>query len=136
MVSGPPAPGKAFNPAMVVELLRRLAAAGIAFIKTEQLDLFDGQPGFSLGQDQQPERISQGVPACKNYTGTPHFLASGRQLVARRVDGRVALDNLKPCLGYRCAGEEHPLPSSSGRTGHDQRDRVARRRGASGKFPG
>lgn len=46
------APGKAFNPAMVVELLRRLAAAGIPFIKTEQLYLFDGQPGFSLGQGQ------------------------------------------------------------------------------------
>jgi isocitrate dehydrogenase len=43
---------KAFNPAMVVELLRRLAAAGIPFIKTEQLYLFDGQPGFSLGQGQ------------------------------------------------------------------------------------
>lgn len=46
------APGKAFNPAMVVELLRRLAIAGIPFIKTEQLYLFDGQPGFSLGQGQ------------------------------------------------------------------------------------
>ncbi len=46
------APGKAFNPAMVVELLRRLAAAGIPFIKTEQLYLFDGRPGFSLGQGQ------------------------------------------------------------------------------------
>jgi isocitrate dehydrogenase len=45
-------PGKAFNPAMVVELLRRLAAAGVSFIKTEQLYLFDGQPGFSLGQGQ------------------------------------------------------------------------------------
>ena len=43
---------KAFNPTMVVELLRRLAAAGIPFIKTEQLYLFDGQPGFSLGQGQ------------------------------------------------------------------------------------
>lgn len=46
------APDKAFNPAMVVELLRRLASAGIPFIKTEQLYLFDGQPGFSLGQGQ------------------------------------------------------------------------------------
>jgi len=46
------APGKAFSPAMVVELLRRLAIAGIPFIKTEQLYLFDGQPGFSLGQGQ------------------------------------------------------------------------------------
>ena len=46
------APGKAFNPAMSVELLRRLARAGIPFIKTEQLYLFDGEPGFSLGQGQ------------------------------------------------------------------------------------
>ena len=43
---------QSFNPAMVVELLRRLAAAGIPFIKTEQLYLFDGRPGFSLGQGQ------------------------------------------------------------------------------------
>ena len=47
----PPA-GKAVNKAMVVELLRRLAAAGIDFVKTEQLYTFDGQPGFSLGQGQ------------------------------------------------------------------------------------
>ena len=46
------APGKAFNPAMSVELLRRLARAGIPSIKTEQLYLFDGEPGFSLGQGQ------------------------------------------------------------------------------------
>lgn len=65
VVSGPPAPGKAFNPAMVVELLRRLAAAGIALIKAEQLDLFDGQPGFSLGQGQKPERIPQGYPPAR-----------------------------------------------------------------------
>ena len=45
-------PGKQFNPMMVVELLRRLAAQGVGFIKTEQLYLFDGQPGFSLGQGQ------------------------------------------------------------------------------------
>lgn len=46
------APGKAFNPAMAVELLRRLAAEGVPFIKTEQLYLFDGEPGYSLGQGQ------------------------------------------------------------------------------------
>ena len=46
------APGRDFNPAMVVELLRRLAQAGVPFIKTEQLYLFDGEPGFSLGQGQ------------------------------------------------------------------------------------
>ncbi|MFN5904070.1 MAG: hypothetical protein ACK439_14030, partial [Novosphingobium sp.] len=47
-----PAAGKAFNPAMTVELLRRLAAAGIEFVKTEQLYRFDGVPGYSLGQGQ------------------------------------------------------------------------------------
>ena len=47
-----PAAGKAFNPAMTVELLRRLTAAGIEFIKTEQLYRFAGQPGYSLGQGQ------------------------------------------------------------------------------------
>lgn len=47
-----PAPGKAFNPAMSVELLRRLTQAGLPFIKTEQLYRFDGVPGYSLGQGQ------------------------------------------------------------------------------------
>lgn len=37
---------------MAVELLRRLAADGVPFIKTEQLYLFDGKPGYSLGQGQ------------------------------------------------------------------------------------
>ena len=45
-------PGKQFNKAMVAELLGRLAAQGTDFIKTEQLYLFDGEPGFSLGQGQ------------------------------------------------------------------------------------
>lgn len=45
-------PGKQFNPAMSVELLRRLAQAGVDFIKTEHLYTFDGEPGFSLGQGQ------------------------------------------------------------------------------------
>lgn len=45
-------PGKQFNRAMVVDLLRRLAQDGIDFIKTEQLYTFDGVPGFSLGQGQ------------------------------------------------------------------------------------
>jgi isocitrate dehydrogenase len=36
----------------IVGLLTRLAAAHIDFIKTEHLYLFDGQPGYSLGQGQ------------------------------------------------------------------------------------
>ncbi len=36
----------------IIELLRRLAGAGLPFIKTEGLFTFDGQPGFSLGQGQ------------------------------------------------------------------------------------
>ncbi len=46
------ADGKQFNRAMVVDLLRRLAVRGVDFIKTEQLYLFDGKPGYSLGQGQ------------------------------------------------------------------------------------
>jgi isocitrate dehydrogenase len=38
--------------AHIVELLSRLAAEGVDFIKTEHLYTFDGQPGFSLGQGQ------------------------------------------------------------------------------------
>ena len=36
----------------VIDLLGRLAGAGLPFIKTEGLFSFDGQPGFSLGQGQ------------------------------------------------------------------------------------
>lgn len=36
----------------VIELLNRFAAAGLDFIKTEQLFNFDGQAGYSLGQGQ------------------------------------------------------------------------------------
>jgi len=39
-------------PAQVIALLARLDAAGFAFIKTEHLYTFDGQPGYSLGQGQ------------------------------------------------------------------------------------
>ncbi|SFZ85579.1 isocitrate dehydrogenase [Devosia enhydra] len=46
------APGRQFNRAMIVDLLRRLSADGVDFIKTEHLYLFDGVPGFSLGQGQ------------------------------------------------------------------------------------
>ncbi|MCA6333176.1 MAG: NADP-dependent isocitrate dehydrogenase, partial [Phenylobacterium sp.] len=45
-------PGQSFNPAMVVELLRRLTLSGVDFVKTEHLFTFDGEPGFSLGQGQ------------------------------------------------------------------------------------
>lgn len=36
----------------VVNLLSRLAAAGLDFVKTEGLYRFDGEPGYSLGQGQ------------------------------------------------------------------------------------
>jgi isocitrate dehydrogenase len=36
----------------VLALLARLVSAGLGFIKTEGLFVFDGQPGFSLGQGQ------------------------------------------------------------------------------------
>jgi isocitrate dehydrogenase len=36
----------------VVDLLGRLAAQGLDFIKTEHLYTFDGEPGYSLGQGQ------------------------------------------------------------------------------------
>lgn len=36
----------------VAALLGRIAAAGIDFVKTEQLYTFDGEPGFSLGHGQ------------------------------------------------------------------------------------
>lgn len=38
--------------AEVVDLLGRIEAAGIDFVKTEQLYEFDGKPGYSLGQGQ------------------------------------------------------------------------------------
>lgn len=46
------APGKALNHVTIAELLRRLAVAGIDFVKTEGLYEFDGEAGFSLGQGQ------------------------------------------------------------------------------------
>jgi isocitrate dehydrogenase len=36
----------------IVELLTKLTTAGIDFGKTEQLTMFDGQPGYSLGQGE------------------------------------------------------------------------------------
>jgi isocitrate dehydrogenase len=43
---------RAFGPTDAIDLLSRLAAAGLPFIKTEGLFTFDGEPGFSLGQGQ------------------------------------------------------------------------------------
>lgn len=45
-------PGKQFNKAMMIDLLRGLALAGVDFIKTEHLYDFSGKPGYSLGQGQ------------------------------------------------------------------------------------
>jgi isocitrate dehydrogenase len=36
----------------IIDLLSRISAAGIDFIKTEHLCLFDGKPGYSLGQGE------------------------------------------------------------------------------------
>lgn len=45
-------PNKAFNKALIVELLNNLVHADVDFIKTEHLYTFDGEPGYSLGQGQ------------------------------------------------------------------------------------
>jgi isocitrate dehydrogenase len=44
--------GKALDHTTIAELLRRLAHAGVDFVKTEHLYTFGGVPGFSLGQGQ------------------------------------------------------------------------------------
>jgi len=44
--------GKNVQHTEVIELLQRFAAAGLDFIKTENLCTFDGQAGYSLGQGQ------------------------------------------------------------------------------------
>ncbi len=44
--------GDRVAPAQVIALLTRLDAAGFAFIKTEHLYIFDGQPGYSCGQER------------------------------------------------------------------------------------
>lgn len=44
--------GVAVSHATLVELLGKVAAGGLDFIKTENLCTFDGEPGFSLGQGQ------------------------------------------------------------------------------------
>ncbi len=45
-------PDKIVNKAMVLELLARIHHADLDFIKTELLYMFDGEPGYSLGQGQ------------------------------------------------------------------------------------
>lgn len=47
-----PRAGTQLNKTMIIDLQRRLAVAGIDFIKTEQLYSFDGEAGYSLGQGQ------------------------------------------------------------------------------------
>ena len=47
-----PAEGGPISHQQIVDLLQRVGAAGIDFIKTESLCTFDGEPGFSLGQGQ------------------------------------------------------------------------------------
>lgn len=46
-----PEPGQASN-ADIINLLNRLAGAGLEFVKSEGLYSFDGVPGYSLGQGQ------------------------------------------------------------------------------------
>ncbi len=44
--------GGAVSQSQIVELLGRLTAAGLDFVKTETLQTFDGEKGFSLGQGE------------------------------------------------------------------------------------
>jgi len=44
--------GGAVSPAQIVDLLGRVAGAGLEFVKTENLSTFDGERGFSLGQGE------------------------------------------------------------------------------------
>jgi len=44
--------GNALRQAQIVELLGRIDAAGLEFVKTENLQSFDGEKGFSLGQGE------------------------------------------------------------------------------------
>ncbi len=47
-----PQPGQAIRHGHIIQLLSRVEAAGLDFIKCENLCLFDGKPGFALGQGQ------------------------------------------------------------------------------------
>ena len=48
----PPEALTALSHGDVIELLRRMDAAGLDFIKTEQLYTFNGQPAYSLAQGE------------------------------------------------------------------------------------
>jgi isocitrate dehydrogenase len=51
-MTGPDSPYRVINYPQVLALMNRLTAAGLTIIKTENLYLFDGQRGFSLGQGE------------------------------------------------------------------------------------
>jgi isocitrate dehydrogenase len=44
--------GGAVSQGGIVELLGRITGAGLEFVKTETLQTFDGEKGFSLGQGE------------------------------------------------------------------------------------
>lgn len=48
-----PTKGKAISHEQIVGLLKRMTEKGIDFIHTEHLCTFDGQPGYTLAQDEQ-----------------------------------------------------------------------------------
>jgi isocitrate dehydrogenase len=47
-----PQPCQTVRHGQIIDLLGRVEAAGLDFIKCENLCLFDGKPGFALGQGQ------------------------------------------------------------------------------------
>jgi isocitrate dehydrogenase len=48
-----PTKGKPVSHGQIIELLKRMADRGIDFVHTEHLCNFDGQPGYTLAQDEQ-----------------------------------------------------------------------------------
>jgi isocitrate dehydrogenase len=51
-MTGPESPYQVIDYPRVLALMNRLTTAGLTIIKTENLYLFDGQRGFSLGQGE------------------------------------------------------------------------------------
>jgi isocitrate dehydrogenase len=51
-ITGPESPYRVIDYPQVLALMNRLTTAGLTIIKTENLYLFDGQRGFSLGQGE------------------------------------------------------------------------------------
>ena len=47
-----PTGGSGMQPSQIIDLLGRIQAGGVDFVKIESLYNFDGQPGYSLGQGQ------------------------------------------------------------------------------------